>query len=69
MLFQYDGMDVPIIRKKTNPYITSISIPISEKMKRKLQTLKDEYDVDINQMAREFFEQLIAKLDDKLNLD
>lgn len=62
-------MDVPIIKKKTNPYITSVSIPVSEKMKKKLQLLRDEYEVDINQMAREFFEDLINKLDQKLDLD
>jgi hypothetical protein len=61
-------MDFQIVKKKSNPYVVNISIPISERMKRKLIELKEVYDVDVNQMTREFFQDLIEKAEDKLDL-
>lgn len=51
-------MELKYKKKKDESIITKYSVPVSNDMKRKLDSLKSK--VDVNAMARDFFNQLLS---------
>ncbi|MGZ3796480.1 MAG: hypothetical protein ACXVB1_08950 [Pseudobdellovibrionaceae bacterium] len=55
-----------IIKEKEAPITTPLSVPVPEEMKKDIQRIKREHKNNsrmVNELARQFFAQLIEKYD------
>jgi hypothetical protein len=55
-------IEVKKIRKKEDSLLARCTVPTSETMKAKLDTLKQKHGIDINAMTREYWQLLIDRL-------
>lgn len=49
------------IRHKHSSIVARYSVPVSESMRETLASLKEQKEIDVNGMARDFFEALIKQ--------
>lgn len=54
-------IDLKMIHKCENPKVRRETIPVSDDMKKKLASLKEERRLDVPEMTRQFWEKLISE--------
>ncbi len=56
-------MEIQFKHKRQNPIDDRITIPVSTEMRNKIEQLKSSYKIDINEMARQFLDLTIKKVE------
>jgi hypothetical protein len=56
-------MEIQFKHKRQNPIDDRITIPVSTEMRHKIEQLKSSYKIDINEMARQFLDLTIKKVE------
>lgn len=58
-------MKIEIIKKESEPIDDRLSVPVPSNMKLKIDQFKNQNKIDVNEMTRKFWTQLIETVESK----